>query len=239
MHAETERWKGLIVNIFHGRSAWVRWLSFAPVLLCVFVLSGCLSGPRPMVSLEADRHSSDAYQALVFGKVSLHRDALVVTDAPLTLMMWRVGGDPSPANWNAISVEMNSKAAMNNTVEVPFVLEVIPGNYDLRSIGFRSDKAGEERLYFHPKKGTTWEQGEKPQHQFHVMPNSLTYLGTIDIQVFEPEDRFITTDQGLGGFTYKLDFKNHFEHDVRMLQKRYPKLFSVYKKHVNLVFDGS
>ncbi len=202
-------------------------LSVIVSLLFAILIGGCATSPKTANFISSDSHSSEQYKAVVFGQVSIHTGYKLYEDN-LLITLFRTNAKPSPVNMNFLSVAFN-----NSYAEIPFVLEVVPGSYDLRSIGLSNGSSSSpERLLFFPK-GQYVDNDEKKgfhdiQHQFSLGDGEMLYLGTIDIEIQE-----LSRHHGLGyNLKYICRFKNNINNDIAMIKKAYPNIYDYYKEKI-------
>ena len=199
------------------------------------LLSGCASAPGTAHFLSQDTHSSNLYTAVVFGKVKINAGFELYEDK-LFMALWRIDSEPDPSNINLRTLPFNTpENEERNELEVPFAMEVIPGTYDLRSVGL-SRGSLPERIRFTPR-GDFIDNDEKKgyhqiQHQIQIDPGEILYIGTLVIDINEVIESSLSTR------TYKcaLQFKDNFEKDSDIFKETFPSIFEKYKgklrKHI-------
>ena len=214
-------------------------LSVIVSILFAILIGGCATSPKTANFISSDSHSSEQYKAVVFGKVRFHtRDKLYGNRLFITL--FRTNTKPSPTNMNFLSIAFNKPSESYSYVEIPFALEVVPGSYDLRSIGLSTGISNmPERFLFFPK-GQYVDNDEKKgfhdtQHQISVGDGEMLYIGTIDIEIQEMRAAY-----GLGinfkdtgyNLKYTCRFKNNISDDVAVVKEAYPNIYDRYKDQI-------
>jgi hypothetical protein len=206
----------------------------AGIALLILFLSGCATAPGSAHFLRSDAHSGDAYKAVIFGRAKIQATFPFHEDR-LFMALLRINTKPDPSNINLISNPFNKPSKNFSQIEVPFAIEVIPGAYDLRSIGLSSGYLP-ERIRLTPKgefvDGDPKKGHHKIQHQITVGENEMMYVGTIVIDILEK------TGSSAAGYNYKytFNFENHIQKDADLLKAAYPAVFRQYKENIKSPF---
>jgi hypothetical protein len=184
-----------------------------------------------MTELQKQNHSNAMYTALVFARIRIHPAAPLLSffsSDLLKLNIFRVDAEPSPRRFIDLDWEVyksNLKAV--NELDKIVLIEAMPGIYDLHVIGFGFSSTGMAKFIF----STSSEKGftTKPKRRFNVIPNTMTYLGTIDITIsnysYNPYNTYY-------GYDYTMRFKNNLKEDLDLFKKKYPALFEKYKDNI-------
>jgi hypothetical protein len=215
--------------------------NFVLFLLLVSLFTGCAIGPYPMVRLQTDNHSNEMYKAIVYGRVVIRCDTEELNENYLEIHFVRNDVEPSPTKLMSLSWFIADKSRERGHVGKLFAVEVVPGVYELKWIKIGPRYEG--TYSFFPNQ----HDYSKPQHIFTVEPNSLTYLGTIEINIdsfmYLGKTRFSILDAGLkvvqkkDGFykyNYTTDFVNNLASDSILLKDAFPSLYEKYKDNTKL-----
>lgn len=206
----------------------------AVISLLILFLSGCATAPGSAHFIRSDAHSGDAYKAVMFGRAKIQAKFPFYEDR-LFMALLRINTKPDPSNINLISCPFNKPSENYSQIEVPFAIELIPGDYDLRSIGLSSGHLP-ERIRLAPKgefvDGDPKKGHHKIQHQITVGENEMLYVGTIIIDISE------RTGSSTTGYSYKytFNFENHIQKDVEVIKEAYPALYRQYKENMKSSF---
>ena len=181
--------------------------------------------------IQLDGHSNEIYKSLVFGRIRIHCADVMLSDNALQLDIWRKDADPSPKNFIYPSWFVQNKSQTGTLIEQPFVFECVPGTYDLRRIGLAKSFHSWDRFAFITRNA---KELHLAQHIFQVPNGSMTYLGTIDIDITNlNKDNYIF---GTFSYSYTLRFENNINEDSELPKKKYPDLFNKYKDKIVLGF---
>ncbi|MEN6320407.1 MAG: hypothetical protein ABFD82_16850 [Syntrophaceae bacterium] len=198
------------------------------VIFSLLLFTGCATGPKFMKELETPNHSDEIYTALIFGRIRIHADPSVIkafaSGEYLKMHILRKDTKPTPSgaiylNWNMEGHTSKEDAKIEKSV----LLEAAPGTYNLEwiGIGFSSTSMSKFMFYTNPKNAYS-----EPQRLFTVKPNTLTYLGTIDITMnywdLYPKYKY----------DYIMHYENNIIEDMELLKRSHPVLYEKYKGNI-------
>lgn len=205
-------------------------------VLFLLFLDGCATAPGSAHFLRTDSHSNDLYKAVLFGSVKFNA-GFELYENNLFMALWRINSEPDPSNINLRTFQFNNpvndKACQ---LEIPFALEVIPGTYDLRSVGLSSNYGLPERIRLSPKGDYVDNDKNKGyhkiQHEIQVSPGEMVYLGTISIDNITFKPGSLKTYN----YTYNFIFEDNMDKDLKAFKKTYPAIFNKYKENIRKQF---
>lgn len=205
-------------------------LGYSFLVVFAIALSGCAAGMPHMHPIEVDIQSNEAYTAILFGRIKVHASSGYLRGQFLQINALRKDTPPSPTNFISIKEDVQDEIKTLNSVDRFFALEVIPGSYEIKFIDLSNVMVSNIFVFF-PKQ----HDYAKPQYLFPVEPNSLTYLGVIDIAV---ESSFPRNPIPGTSYPYKYTVRidNNLATDEAFFKARFPSIYQKYQSNKKIAF---
>jgi len=129
--------------------------------------------------------------------------------------------DVSPKSYIHLTFDgSGSPLTMRKHFDLPFFIELEPGNYDLRTVSIGDSLVS-------PKEGKNIDQ-----LPFSIPKRSIIYLGVIDIELASVKYESVYKRPTKVRTKYTFRIKNDFNNDLILLEKKYPLLYKRLKGNI-------
>lgn len=190
---------------------------------------------------EGTAHSDNRYESLVVAEIAVSTQDPSVKLNPRSIQLAFIREDvpPSPGKIFFPSIPVHAPDnASRTSIDVPLVLEIAPGKYDLRSITVGTDVEG---FLFFPDGNP--EPRDTPILPFNVPAHSIVSLGKFEVVILGSgpvmKHRTGMWEESSKDYSYSIRRVNKSPEYAKLaltyVQRHLPSLFQRYKGNIVLV----